>query len=33
MKLTRNIRLRRIQCVGHVIRMKVERVSNKALKG
>jgi hypothetical protein len=33
MELTRNIRLRRRQWVGHVVRMKDERVPKKAMKG
>ena len=33
MELIRNIRLRRLQWVGHVMRMKDERVPKKALKG
>jgi hypothetical protein len=33
MELTRNIRLRRLQWVGQVTRMKEERVPKKALKG
>jgi hypothetical protein len=33
MELTRNIRLRNLQWVGHVMRMKGERVPMKALKG
>jgi len=33
MELTRNIRLRRLQRVGQVKRMKDERVPKKALKG
>jgi len=32
MELTRNIRLRRVQWVSHVMRMKDERVLKKALK-
>jgi hypothetical protein len=31
-KLTRNIRLRRLQCVGQVLRMKDEWASKKAMK-
>ena len=33
MELTRSIRLRRLQCVGHVMRMEDERVPKKVLKG
>ena len=33
MELTKNIRLRRLQWVGYVLRMKGERASKKALKG
>ena len=33
MELTRNIRLRRLHWVGHVMRMEEQRVPNKALKG
>jgi hypothetical protein len=32
MELTRNIRLRRLQWVGHMLRMKDERAPKKALK-
>jgi len=32
-ELTRNIRLRRLQWVGHVMRMKDESVPKKGLKG
>jgi hypothetical protein len=32
MELTRNIRLRRLHWMGHVMRMKDERVPKKALK-
>jgi ribosomal 50S subunit-associated protein YjgA (DUF615 family) len=32
MELTENIRLRKLQLVGHVMRMKDERVLKKALK-
>jgi hypothetical protein len=32
MELTRNIRLRRVQWVGHVMRLKDERVLNEVLK-
>jgi hypothetical protein len=31
-ELTRNIRLKRVQCVGHVMRRKDERVLEKVLK-
>jgi hypothetical protein len=33
MELTRNISLRRLQWMGHVMRMKDDRVPKKALKG
>jgi hypothetical protein len=33
MELAKNIRLRRLQWVGHLMRMKDERVPKKALKG
>jgi hypothetical protein len=33
MELTKNVRLRRLQQVGHVMRMKDERVPKKAFKG
>jgi hypothetical protein len=33
MDLTRNIRLTRLQWVGHVLRMKDERAPKKAVKG
>jgi hypothetical protein len=33
MELTKNISLMRFQWVGHVMRMKDERVQQKALKG
>jgi len=33
LELTSNIRLRRLQWVGHMTRMKNERVPQKALKG
>jgi hypothetical protein len=33
MELTENIILRKLQLVGHVMRMKDERVLKKALKG
>jgi hypothetical protein len=33
MELTRNIRWRRLQWVGHVMRMKDEKVPKKAMKG
>jgi hypothetical protein len=33
LEVTRNIRLRRLQWVGHMLRMKDERVPKKALKG
>ena len=33
MELTKNKKLRRLQWVGHVMRMKDERVPTKALKG
>ena len=32
MELTRNVRLRRLQWVGHVLRMKDERAPKEALK-
>ena len=32
MELTRSIRLRRLQCVGQVLRMKDERAPKKAMK-
>jgi hypothetical protein len=33
MKLTRNIKFRRLMRLGHVMRMKEERVPKEALKG
>jgi hypothetical protein len=33
MEITRNVRLRGLKWVGHVIRVKVEMVPKKALKG
>ena len=33
MEVTRNIRLRRLKWVGHVMRLKVERVPKEALEG
>jgi len=33
MEISRNVRLRILQWVGHVLRMKDERVPKKALKG
>ena len=33
MEITRNVRLRGLQWVGHVMRVKVERVPKKALEG
>jgi hypothetical protein len=33
MELTRNVRLRRFEWVGHMLRMKDKRVPKRALKG